>query len=691
MKKIRVLKNSMYVTAGILLALFASCSDLSGSKQLAAAPAEAVTVTGKFSVGSALPAKIAALISPENSSEDKARSAGSSFTSGTSIKVSALELKESIDETGAATYSPVADNAIQGSVNMADLTWSVTLPKTTWWEITVSADCAFDTDPDTSGAVLLGRKNIKLETMESEKTADFGSIVLKPSDDYKDSISGSINLAIESTAENVASLSCHWIKDDDTELPETLTDGTIAFENGSAVLEVSALPKDVYEVALSFKDANGKTVYSCNEMITVFSGFSTDIWYGSAPYFLNSDGKNSRFVVTDELLASYAPAQTLASSEYPIVLYDRDTKLLKTEFQTPKPGWNVFTDSTLREGAWIGDGLTLGKGKNISSFAIDPVTQEIYTLEQSASGSLDAIVRYPTYAGYEAGKLYATNDKSFKVYDGVLYYRTSESTYVSDAGRYIAYNTFYSLSEGGEPVAFTSQASNGTAVQLTDVSAFDVYNGYLYLAERRDDENHHINITIEKYKIQGNTLVQVGSPISKSVVDLGLYNPDPNTATVDHPIYSGNCNSAYGLYIADIQFAGNALYLLVYEQHYNNDGTSRGGIIKITDDGGNLAFHDFKASADDASLWVYGWTFDAYHPSNLSTQFIGPRKFVARKPDELVIVDEGGYKENSKEENKNRVVKVNLEGFAMTVFDVNIGFDIYYASCSFRGYSGSEY
>ena len=91
--------------------------------------------------------------------------------------------------------------------------------------------------------------------------------MLKPSDDYKDSISGSINLAIESTAENVASLSCHWIKDDDTELPETLTDGTIAFENGSAVLEVSALPKDVYEVALSFKDANGKTVYSCIEMI----------------------------------------------------------------------------------------------------------------------------------------------------------------------------------------------------------------------------------------------------------------------------------------------------------------------------------------------------------------------------------------------------------------------------------------
>ena len=45
MKKIRVLKNSMCVTAGILLALFASCSDLSGSKQLAATSAEAVTVT----------------------------------------------------------------------------------------------------------------------------------------------------------------------------------------------------------------------------------------------------------------------------------------------------------------------------------------------------------------------------------------------------------------------------------------------------------------------------------------------------------------------------------------------------------------------------------------------------------------------------------------------------------------------
>ena len=70
--------------------------------------------------------------------------------------------------------------------------------------------------------------------------------------------------------------------------------------------------------------------------------------------------------------------------------------------------------------------------------------------------------------------------------------------------------------------------------------------------------------------------------------------------------------------------------------------------------------------------------------------FYGPKKFIARKPDELVIADDGGYCDiyfdgNGKEKinnciNINRVVTVDLKDESMSAVDVNVSFTDTYVS-----------
>lgn len=70
--------------------------------------------------------------------------------------------------------------------------------------------------------------------------------------------------------------------------------------------------------------------------------------------------------------------------------------------------------------------------------------------------------------------------------------------------------------------------------------------------------------------------------------------------------------------------------------------------------------------------------------SEAESYFYGPQKFIAIKPKELVIADDGAYFDESKIYCKNRVVKVNLGEEAlgqMNVTDVNVTFTKKLGSC----------
>lgn len=134
------------------------------------------------------------------------------------------------------------------------------------------------------------------------------------------------------------------------------------------------------------------------------------------------------------------------------------------------------------------------------------------------------------------------------------------------------------------------------------------------------------------------------------------------------------------------------LYIAIYAPiDYD---ASFGGIVKISDIAGatwNSTNQNLfeKIGSDENSPRIRGWyasTTDnnPYSEANEKLYFYGPSKFIARKPDELVIADEKSYTqtENGKYKgfNEDRVVRIKLESFAnpdtqMTVTTVSTKFN----------------
>lgn len=190
----------------------------------------------------------------------------------------------------------------------------------------------------------------------------------------------------------------------------------------------------------------------------------------------------------------------------------------------------------------------------------------------------------------------------------------------------------------------------------------------------------------------------------------------------------------------DMILQGNYLYALVncyggsvavYKQRFDEQGqpvtdgeddefmydsvsdlyTSTGGVLKfaVSDDGsltrenwiidGNetilLGLYTQTLTAEDNyySKSYEGWN-EVYNPYNgiLALQppldstdfyFYGPRKFIARKPDVLVIADDGVFIEDDSYESraltaKNRVVTLNLNDLSLSAIDVKTTFSMTY-------------
>ena len=683
MKHTNTLKKFIGFAASILFLLLAGCSDLSDSSSETSAPADyaksVFTVGGKISVGAAVPAEIAASLNEENA---QSRSATSSFATDLDYLVRAYRQKETTDATGATVYEDESTESISGRVNKADKSWSVDLNQEGFWKIEISLW--------QSGVPIMLGKTDETEPVYVDSAKFFNQkierdITLTPN--YVNLVDGSISLEIYNESSDVTKVEYSWIVPGGVTLPESLTDGTSSFASGKASLNFDSVKWGLYEIALLFKNASGKTLYSCREKIPVFSGFATDTWYGSSPYLKSSgdseDSPSTRFVITDDLLASYSKTGVLGTGEYPIILYDRDTKLKKTEFENPKPGFNVFTD--VSEGNAIGDGLALARGRRVSDFTIDSATQEIYTLEKNAKDSERIIAKYPSYAGYEKGKQRAFAD-SFYIYK-ICAYNGTLFIYGPDN------DAFYKIVDGEVPAQLPVKDSTDNAINFDETPVFDIYGDYLYTATYTQVDSVY-RLTVRKLKINESDITEEASAY-KTETELGVYNGD-----------GYQLHYQYALEINGIQVdAEGNVYVIVCEHgkdSYPDKYYSRGGIIKLTDSDGTLSFHDFKPEGAADSVYIFGWAYSAYHPEEGSATcsdsqyFYGCTKFLAKKPDELVIADEGAYKYEdpdvtTKKVNKNRVVKINLTTFAMETVDVNVGFDSYIRGDYFDDYTGSSY
>lgn len=503
---------------------------------------------------------------------------------------------------------------------------------------------------------------------------------------------------------------------------EAIEGGSITFNNQkTAVLSLNNIPAGAYTVTFDvYREQNDK-LYSLTEVINVFSGFVTDVW--------QTTGDNT-FILTDELFFDFDEQEFPSDLEYPIVLWNLWTE---SEYEwSASTGYGVFSE--ISEKAKLEDGIRFGK--DIKSFCFDAKNNKIYTSE-SKDGQI-LLFSYPTYAGYEHGK-YIPVDVSASpacIYDGNIWFvsKTGNSYKLSKLknGVCVEYSAYDS--ENTE-MKFSSDVYSSLKI-CADA-------GYLYVLAAAPEKSEYesngstatyvseYTFTLMKFAISENesSLKQVSECVVKATEDFGLTIREHSSI-----VSSGFMVSDFVLYEENED--STVLYALLLDRD-NDESPVRGGIAKfVSSVSGNQHNLEFKPIDENPGApKLFGWfyssladvkdlaeqievsTYNSYSntnpfelsslqlldPGNFASEnatvvneinelidaikedansprtLYGPQKIIARKPDELIIADEGAY---GYSENTNRVYYLNLRTLSVTTTNVNV---------SFNGYMDSGY
>ena len=656
--------------------LFASCADIQESKTTASEK-NAYVVSGTVSVGGtsgALPSAYLATVT-----DFAVRSATSSLSQITGSRWGEFTVT-----------AKQGDRVVQGTVSESDnaKAYQIELPLRGEWKLTVAQDFYYETSEEKE-VLWSVTETVTIQESEQELTKN---IVLYPvlyPDDFEKSVSGSIDLRMTVPA-SVTSVE-YSSKECDAENAPIIS-GSATVSDEKATITSADVPVGIYEVTFVFKDRTGNSVYACTEAITVFGHFVTDTWYGDSAYMQKDTETGAyTFVLTEAALSSYGQVDTLSDSDYPIILWNK-AETSETDGRTEwQKGYNIFTE--IVENQKIGDGKTLGS-ENIKDFCIDAKTQKIYALEKD-SADVMSIVKYPSYAGYAWGKTLYTAPADTQIYSFTVYNDTLWFTTPADAGTNVSY-ALYRL-ENGKPVHYMLTASSDNDLPFTSAPLLASDDEYVYTltCTTATDGGTFVagaDIVVRKCAISHDekTLTQVAE-YSTTAATLKLAAED---TTADTTAEAQKVCSNFKATDFILSNDGSALYALVSDL---NGTHSRGGLIKFgISVSGDTHRIDIDSIDDDD---VYGWYSENYcAPAVADGQstdttaitdeqkaaakkcFYGPQKFIARKPDELYIADEGSYDYDT---NKNRVVKLNLEDLsATTIVDVDVSFN----SCKNSGF-----
>ena len=85
--------------------------------------------------------------------------------------------------------------------------------------------------------------------------------------------------------------------------------------DGKATISYDDIFCGAHSVKLCFNDASGDTLYSCTEILNVYSGFTTDSWYGTSPCLKAKQDGSVEFVISENFLSKHFAVST------PIMLY----------------------------------------------------------------------------------------------------------------------------------------------------------------------------------------------------------------------------------------------------------------------------------------------------------------------------------------------------------------------------------
>ncbi|MBP5602075.1 MAG: hypothetical protein J6X78_05035 [Treponema sp.] len=448
-------------------------------------------------------------------------------------------------------------------------------------------------------------------------------------------------------------------------------------------------------------------------------------------YYKDSEGV-TYFNITQEMLDNYAEKEIYNNSSgynneesyssLPVILFDNDSSSY---------GYSVFDsiseNAALTHGLTLANGrkvldfaiAPIDSNDNIAPattrhYYYTKTTQQIFTIEADSSGK-KVLVMYPSYAGYDSGEVIATvGDASedvlsvFAAYDGYIYLllgtkelyvesvtaikrvcvKQNESFHTRDENFGSIQNFTFYRTVGGDQQNVNIGAAisfENTTVRGYKLTAYNYMNerSYMYLSYIYDSEKLYcqritipVNTNDETISLN---VTQGSSAIVPYYMDLKTMTNESSYLKFSEAYVSDATIALTGLETTSSQgnitiFNGD-LYIAIHAP----SGTF-GGIVKISDIASSTKSWSYtnadfceKIGSDTDSPRIRGWypsTTDntPYSATDEKLYFYGPSKFIARKPDELVIADEKSYEYTEDGQNKgyngDRVVKINLANFA---------------------------
>lgn len=436
-----------------------------------------------------------------------------------------------------------------------------------------------------------------------------------------------------------------------------------------------------YLAKLSFDDAAGNTLYSCEQVINVYPGFTTDTWYGSSspvsggqltvsnsminvygaeivPNFDKlllwkhaewNDGNNKNgdfyYLIDENSAGSFIAPTAPSSSEDPAFSDFFNSAVFYTRFMAGSSGSDftffdaegnsyllLFTSEigsgiySTKEGRKIVSDSDLALNENeVIDFTIDLKYNVAYSLKR---GDFDVICRYPNMISSNGANtekeeitLGCGNINSFVVYDGKAYALCKENDYIIRV---------FDTHDEKETKPMIKEYSVNLNDFFNDALGTPMITDMLYQDGRL-------------YLLYKEAFSWSGSPSPTTIGNRG--------AVIEVNLFDGSVRNT-GLTTSALS---NTEYKL---QGYNNS-------LMYTDEECTTPYIPPEEILMNSSVQYPKICF----PNEGEKSFYGPTRFIAVKPKKLVIADEGlaFYTDNEllRYKNVNRVVYVDLENFAV--------------------------
>lgn len=452
---------------------------------------------------------------------------------------------------------------------------------------------------------------------------------------------------------------------------------TFSVSGGKARIVYDNFFSGSYLAKLSFDDAAGNTLYSCEQVINVYPGFTTDTWYGSAgdgkltvsdsmindygaeivPNFdklllwkhanwNEVDNMNGDFyyLVDENSAGSFRAPPAPSSSEDPTFSDFVNAAVFNTKFMAGDSGSDftffdaegnsyllLFTsqtgsgiDSTKEDWNFVsGSNIALNENEVID-FTIDLKNNVAYSLK---GGDLDVICRYPDMISSNGANtekeeitLGCGNINSFVVYDGKAYALCKENDYII--------RVFDTYDEEEEIKPIIKEYSVNLNDSFIDALGTAMITDMLY----QDGRLYLLYKEAFSWPSSPTTIGNRGAVIEVNLFDGSVRNTGLTTSALS--------NTEYKL------------------QGYNNS-------LMYTDEECKTPYIPSEEILMNSSVQYPKICF----PNEGEKSFYGPTRFIAVKPKKLVIADEGlaFYTDNEllRYKNVDRVVYVDLENFAV--------------------------